>query len=206
VPIVVEGIPTYTGKNYLKSLRQFFLLLDERKEDIHMLRDYRDIRAELEQGDWIGDVKFFDGVRIRVAPGGHVEIRDYTAINSGTQIHCKKKVIIGSHILIGWDVTIMDTDYHGIGNNPCGTEPVILEDGVWVANGVTITKGVTIGRGAVVAAGSVIAKDILPFTIVGGNPARKIKEIEPFEGRHGQLYEPKWYDPSFIPKPLPEDV
>lgn len=193
-----------------------------------MLRDYRDIRAELEQGDYtssypwekigplwildqggtilIGDVKFFDGVRIRVAPGGHVEIRDYTAINSGTQIHCKKKVIIGSHILIGWDVTIMDTDYHGIGNNPCGTEPVILEDGVWVANGVTITKGVTIGRGAVVAAGSVIAKDILPFTIVGGNPTKKIKEIEPFEGRHGQLYEPKWYDPSFIPKPHPEDV
>jgi hypothetical protein len=38
---------------------------------------------------------------------------------------------------------------------------------------------------------------------VGGNPAKVIKKIEPFEGKHGQPYEPKWWDPSHTPKPVP---
>lgn len=193
-----------------------------------MLQDYRALREELERGDFtagftwekvgpllildqggkilIGDVKLFDPVRIRVGPGGHVEIGDYSVINHRSEIHCKKKIIIGREILISWDVMIMDTDYHGIGTGPPVSQPTVLEDGVWVGNGVTITKGVTVGRGAVVAAGSVVTKNVPPFTIVGGNPAKILREIEPFEGRHGQRYEPKWYDPSFKPKPLPEDI
>ncbi len=190
-----------------------------------MLHDYRPIREKLERGDhtasfpWekigplrvldqggtilLGDVKLFDPVRIRVGPGGHVEVGDYSVINLRTEIHCKKRVVIGRFCLVSWDIMIMDTDYHGVGANPPVSEPVTLEDGVWVGNGAIITKGVTIGRGAVVAAGSVVVKDVRPFTIVGGNPATVIREIEPFDGRHGQLYEPKWYDPSFRPKPLP---
>ncbi|RMG57869.1 MAG: acyltransferase [Deltaproteobacteria bacterium] len=193
-----------------------------------MLRDYREIQEELERGDYtasfpwkkvgplwildqggkilIGDVKFFDPVRIRVGPRGYVEIGDYTHINHRTEIHCKKKVIIGKYCSIAWDVIIMDTDYHGIGTNPRVDKPVILEESVWVGNNAIITKGVTIGRGAIVAAGSVVVKDVPPFTIVGGNPAKPLKEIEPFEGKHGQPYEPKWWDPSFVPKPHPDEI
>jgi acetyltransferase-like isoleucine patch superfamily enzyme len=192
-----------------------------------MLQDYRSIRDSLERGDFtasfpwekigplwildqggtilIGDVRIFDGVRIRVAPGGHVEIGDYTHINLRTEIHCKKKVVIGQNCSIAWDVVIMDTDYHGIGYDPPVNRPTILEESVWVGNGATITKGVTVGRGSIVAAGSVVVKDVPPFTIVGGNPAKPLKEIEPFEGKHGQPYEPKWWDPSFVPKPQPQE-
>jgi len=192
-----------------------------------MLQDYRSIREALERGDYtasypwekigplwvlneggtilIGDVKFFDGVRIRVGPGGHVEIGDYTHINHRTEIHCKKRVIIGPNCSIAWDVVIMDTDYHGLGKNPRIDAPTILEESVWVGCRAVILKGVTVGRGAVVAAGSVVTKDVPPFTIVGGNPAKVIGEIEPFEGKHGQLYEPKWWDPSFKPLPHPGD-
>ena len=53
---------------------------------------------------------------------------------------------------------------------------VIIEDHVWIASRVTILPGVRIGRGAVVAAGSVVTKDIAPFDIVGGVPAKKLGE------------------------------
>jgi acetyltransferase-like isoleucine patch superfamily enzyme len=52
--------------------------------------------------------------------------------------------------------------------------PVVIEDYAWVSCRVVILPGVTIGRGAVVAAGSVVTKDVAPYTIVGGVPAKKI--------------------------------
>ena len=52
---------------------------------------------------------------------------------------------------------------------------VLIGDDVWIGAGVTVLAGVTIGLGAVVAAGAVVAQDVLPFSIVGGVPARTIK-------------------------------
>lgn len=190
-----------------------------------MLKDYLDVREMLHRGDYsvnknwerfgnllvlneggtgtirFGDVKFGENVRIRIGPVGLVEIGDYSFLNDRTEVHCKKHVSIGRYCLIAWAVTIMDTDYHGIGKNARQTAPTIVEDGVWIGNNSLITKGLTLGKGCVVAAGSVVTKDVPPFTIVGGNPAKVIREIEPFEGRHGMDYEPKWWDPSFVPKP-----
>jgi acetyltransferase-like isoleucine patch superfamily enzyme len=190
-----------------------------------MPQDYRLIRDALEQGkytmqgNWekigpllinngggeilIGDVQFQGPLRLQVGKGGCIEIGDYTSINYGGDIHSKKRVVIGRYCLIGWNVTITDTDYHGIGYNPPKDMPVTLEDGVWVGCNSIILKGITVGRGAVVSTGSVVNKNVPPFTIVGGNPAKVIKEIEPFEGKHGQIYEYKWWDPSFVPKEKP---
>ena len=134
-----------------------------------------------------------------------MEIGDYTSINYGVEIHCKVGVTIGRYLLIAWNVSILDTDYHGFGYNPPKHKPTTLEDGVWVGNGSTILKGVTVEKGAIVAAGSVVNRNVPPFTVVSGNPAKVIKEFEPFEGKHGQMYEYKWWDPSFIPL-KPEEV
>ena len=190
-----------------------------------MLKSYQDVRKELERGDFsatkkweridnfwllneggtgtlmLGDAKLGDDVRIRIGPVGRVEIGDFSFLNDRTEVHCKMQVTIGQYCLIAWGVTIMDTDYHGIGKNSRVTKPTVIEDGVWIGNNAIITKGVTLGRGSVVATGSVVVKDVPPFTIVGGNPAKVIKEIEPFEGRHGGDYEPRWWDSSFVPKP-----
>jgi len=54
--------------------------------------------------------------------------------------------------------------------------PVIIEDDVWIGARVIILAGVTIGTGAVIGAGSVVTRDVLPFTIVGGVPAKLIRE------------------------------
>jgi acetyltransferase-like isoleucine patch superfamily enzyme len=58
------------------------------------------------------------------------------------------------------------------------TRPITVEDNVWIATGAMILPGVTIGEGAVVAAGAVVTKDVEPWTVVGGNPARFIKKRE----------------------------
>lgn len=58
---------------------------------------------------------------------------------------------------------------------PENDQDVIIEDGVWIGCNVTILKGVTIGRGAVVGAGSLVTKDVPPYAIAVGNPAKVIK-------------------------------
>jgi maltose O-acetyltransferase len=90
------------------------------------------------------------------------------------------EVRIGRDCLIGANVTF-ETVSHGLvfregrgrGDSHAA---IIVEDGAWVASGATITQGVTIGRGAVVAAGAVVTKDVAPWTLVGGIPARVLKD------------------------------
>jgi acetyltransferase-like isoleucine patch superfamily enzyme len=62
-------------------------------------------------------------------------------------------------------------------------EGIVIEDDVWVGAGAVVTDGVRIGRGAVVAAGAVVADDVPPHTVVGGVPARVLKEITVAEAR-----------------------
>jgi acetyltransferase-like isoleucine patch superfamily enzyme len=56
--------------------------------------------------------------------------------------------------------------------------PIIIEDHVWISFNSIILKGVTIGKGAIIAAGSVVTKDVAPFTLVAGNPAKLIKHLQ----------------------------
>jgi acetyltransferase-like isoleucine patch superfamily enzyme len=58
-------------------------------------------------------------------------------------------------------------------------EGIVIEDDVWIGSGAVITDGVHIGKGAVVAAGAVVTRDVPPHTVVGGVPARILREIQP---------------------------
>ena len=65
--------------------------------------------------------------------------------------------------------------------------PIIVEDDVWIATNALILSGVTIGRGAIVAAGAVVVKDVPPYAIVGGNPAKLLKYRFPLEIRESLM-------------------
>ena len=57
-------------------------------------------------------------------------------------------------------------------------KPIVIKKGAWIGTRAMIMPGVTVGEGAVVAGGAVVTKDVLPHTIVGGVPAKVIKNIE----------------------------
>ncbi|MED4288146.1 acyltransferase [Priestia megaterium] len=91
------------------------------------------------------------------------------------------KISIGNDVLFGPSVKIIASN-HGtaldylIRENPWHDGDIVIEDDVWIGANVVILKGVTIGRGAVIAAGAIVNKDVEPYTIVGGIPAKKIKD------------------------------
>jgi acetyltransferase-like isoleucine patch superfamily enzyme len=57
-------------------------------------------------------------------------------------------------------------------------EPVTIEDDAWLGTGSIILPGVTVGRGAVVAAGAVVTRDVAPYTIVAGTPAKAVRQLD----------------------------
>lgn len=118
-------------------------------------------------------------IELATLPRGELRIGDSVFINGGTSICAQKSVTIGNNCLIGNYALIMDTDFHAVGDHTQRSDarPVVIEDDVWLAVRVTVLKGVTIGRGAVVAAGAVVTKDVEPYTLVGGVPARLIRRI-----------------------------
>ncbi|MCO6476121.1 MAG: hypothetical protein J5I94_05830 [Phaeodactylibacter sp.] len=75
----------------------------------------------------------------------------------------------------------MDGDFHDLNNRqePGRSAPIIIEDDVWLGARSIVLKGVTIGRGAVVAAGAVATRDVPPYTMVGGVPAKVIRRLSP---------------------------
>lgn len=117
----------------------------------------------------------------------------YTKISIGNDVYigpyaifaCRKSISIGNKVLFGPKVTIMEGNHNFreigvyIYDNHIKREdddiPVTISDDVWIGSNAVILKGVTIGRGAIVGAGAVVTKDVPPYAIVGGNPAKLIR-------------------------------
>lgn len=116
-----------------------------------------------------------------VGPGGTLHIGSRTFVNYGTSIAAGESVTIGANCLIGTHVLIADNDFHRLEadrrNEAPDTDPVVLADNVWIGQRAMVLKGVTIGENSVVAAGSVVTKDVPANTVVGGVPARILRDL-----------------------------
>lgn len=107
--------------------------------------------------------------------------------NSGVGVNCmlSGKIIIGNDVMMGPEVYIYTFNHRfnriDIPMWKQGHEeikPVYIEDDVWIGSRVTILPGVKIGKGSIIGASSVVTKDVLPYSVVGGNPAKLLKVRE----------------------------
>ena len=118
----------------------------------------------------------------------NLSVGDGTSIPKGSTFYCTKAPLkIGKKVIFGPKPTIITGDHRIdiIGKYiidvtdkeklPENDLPVVIEDDVWVGANVIILKGVTIGRGSVVAAGAVVTKSCPPYSIIGGVPAKVLK-------------------------------
>lgn len=144
----------------------------------------------------IGEGSLVRGELLRFAHGGRITIGRHCYIGEGSRIWSGASISIGDHVLIAHNVSIFDNLTHpmdwrsrrrhfesiAFAGHPhdidLGDRPVTIGDDAWIGAHALVLRGVTIGPRAVVAAGSVVTRDVPADTIVGGNPAAVIREIQ----------------------------
>jgi acetyltransferase-like isoleucine patch superfamily enzyme len=120
-----------------------------------------------------------NGCHIILGKEAKLSIGENSFVSVNSRITCIDEVTIGDNTAISWNVQILDTDFHNLvvnGERKKETKPVKIGNKVWIGTNATILKGVTIGDGAIIAAGAVVTKDVPEGCLVGGNPAKIIKE------------------------------
>lgn len=153
---VLFSLPRYKICNYLKKM---FLELN---------------------GAVIGkEVTFYPGVWI--APGRNLVVGDKVDFALGVLVTTSGGVAIGDRTLIGYRAQILSTNHRippdkgRIFDAGHILQKVVIGKDVWIGANSIILPGVNIGEGAVIAAGSVVTRNVDPFVIVGGNPAKTLK-------------------------------
>lgn len=116
-------------------------------------------------------------------PNAFIRIGNDTGISGGT-FCARVGITIGKGVLIGANVTVVDSDFHPLAaeqrrycSEGIAELPVIIEDNVFIGMNSIVLKGVTIGKNSVVGAGSIVTKNVQPNSIVAGNPAKIIGQL-----------------------------
>jgi acetyltransferase-like isoleucine patch superfamily enzyme len=156
-------------------------------------------RSELPEGLRLGPaVGAYSPVMFDIGPGGRVIVGEYSMLN-GPRIICDGQIDIGPYCLISWNVILMDT--HRLPFDPSARRrelvrlaglpfrsrhldaaqpprPIRIEANVWLGFDSIVLPGVTIGEGSIVGARSVVVEDVPAYTIVTGNPARVVRQLD----------------------------
>ena len=120
-----------------------------------------------------------------LAPGARVAPDLVAGAYSFVNIECNLQpgVRLGNYVMLAPRVAVVGADHRFdqpgrpiIFSGRPAIEPTIIEDDAWIGFGAIVMQGVTIGRGAIVAAGAIVTKDVPPYEIHGGVPARRIGE------------------------------
>ena len=100
-------------------------------------------------------------------------------INSGCRFQDQGGITIGDDVLLGHNVVLATLNHDPVVARRASMlpAPIVIGDKVWIGANATVLPGVTIGKGAIVAAGAVVHRDVPPFTVVGGVPARILREL-----------------------------
>ena len=114
---------------------------------------------------------------------GNVTIGEHCGINHGVFILGYHRVEIGSHVVLSARCMLIDAgldknEFLGDDFPKHVSGPIRIEDGAWIGAGAIILAGATVGRKAIVGAGAVVTRDVPPYSITAGNPARVIGRID----------------------------
>jgi acetyltransferase-like isoleucine patch superfamily enzyme len=143
----------------------------------------------------------------------NIEVGNDVMVGRGAVfVASESKIIIGNKVMFGPNVTIIGGNHNTsvVGQfmydvrdkRPDDDQDVIIEDDVWVGSGATLLKGVRVGRGSIIAAGAVVTRDVPPYTICGGAPARVLSvrfSIDTIQVHEAALYAA---EKRFSPKEL----
>jgi acetyltransferase-like isoleucine patch superfamily enzyme len=129
-----------------------------------------------------GNFSLYQGASIYVAPNAKLTLHGNAFLNTNSTLNCFCSIELGDGVAISDNVEIQDSDNHFInGEKDKMSAPIKIENNVWIGKNAIILKGVTIGQCAVIGAGAVVTKDIPPNSVVAGNPAKVIKNINYWE-------------------------
>lgn len=135
------------------------------------------------------------GAKIHIEGNGSISIGDYTTIRGNTAVSSVNQIRIGNYVGISNNCTLRDHNSHPTSpskrremfnsgfygplwsNIHAESAPITIHDNVWIGEKSIILKGVTIGEGSIVATGAVVTKDVPPYSIVAGNPAKIVKSL-----------------------------
>jgi len=143
----------------------------------------------------IGNFCHIRGELFLFGHGGMIEMGDYCYLGHNSRIWSAKNIKIGNRVLISHNCNIFDNDTHPL--DPIARhrqyvdiittghpkeidlreEEVVIEDDVLIGANATVLKGVTLGKACIVGTGSLVTRDVPPYTVVAGNPARVVKEL-----------------------------
>jgi acetyltransferase-like isoleucine patch superfamily enzyme len=145
------------------------------ESNVGLMRYPRNIRVA-------DEVVIKEGVRICACNDrAQIRIGARTTIGYHTFIFASESISVGDDCLIAPFVYLVDSN-HGtrrderINRQPNTTEPIVIGNDVWIGAKATVLAGVTIGDGAIIASGAIVNRDVEPYTIVGGAPAKMIGE------------------------------
>jgi len=156
-------------------------------------------RSEAREAVKIGrGASIYLGVMFDVGPRGRVNVGQFTLMN-GSRIICDDSVEIGDYCLISWNTVLMDSyrlpadaaarrraleaaaahpERQLTPGAPTSARSIRIGHTVWIGFDSCILPGVTIGDGSIVGARSVVTEDVPPYTMVVGNPARPMRQLE----------------------------
>ncbi|KAA8605391.1 galactoside O-acetyltransferase [Salipiger aestuarii] len=169
---------------------------DSRTQGLHV-----DVRVRHDNRPYavVGERSDVNGTFVFERGAGQIRVGSGSSIGGGCLLICTQPggITVGDNTMLSWDVVVMDSNAHsldltmrendaddwriGVVQGRMGafkswhdvtSAPVTIGSGVWIGFGSLIMKGVTIGDGAVVASHSVVTKDVPPYAVAGGNPAK----------------------------------
>ena len=155
-----------------EKVTDYVIESDRRNSGVPLL-DTKAINARIEPGAIIRD---------QVTIGDQAVIMMGAIINIGAEIGPKTMIDMGA--VLGGRATVGANCHIGAGTvlagviEPPSAQPVIIEDDVVIGANAVVLEGVRVGKGAVVAAGAIVIEDVAPYTVVGGVPARVLKELD----------------------------